>query len=218
MPSVSSPERSVTLLRGLVAGGLRDLVLAPGSRSAPIALAAYGADAAGDLRLHVRVDERSAGFLALGLATGSRHPVAVVTTSGTAVGNLLPAVMEAHHTGRPLVVVSADRPERLRGRGANQTTWQAGIFGVFAQCLDLGVDASAEELAEAAHLATTTRGPVQLNVQLDEPLLPDPAAGTAAWWPPLPDLSPPSSRFVRDGRAWRTYRITDESGALSIRP
>ena len=80
----------------------------------------------------MRVDERSAGFLALGLATGSRRPVAVVTTSGTAVGNLLPAVMEAHHTGRRLVVVSADRPDRLRGTGANQTTHQAGIFGVFA--------------------------------------------------------------------------------------
>ena len=117
--------------------GVRDVVLAPGSRSAPLALALHAADEDGDLRLHVRVDERSAGFLALGLATGSRRPVAVVTTSGTAVGNLLPAVMEAHHTGRRLVVVSADRPDRLRGTGANQTTEQAGIFGVFAPCHDL---------------------------------------------------------------------------------
>ena len=69
--------------------------------------------------------------------TGSRRPVAVVTTSGTAVGNLLPAVMEAHHTGRRVVVVSADRPDRLRGTGANQTTDQAGIFGTFAPCHDL---------------------------------------------------------------------------------
>ncbi len=102
--------------------GVRDVVLAPGSRSAPLALALHAADGDGDLRLHVRADERSAGFLALGLATGSRRPVAVVTTSGTAVGNLLPAVMEAHHAGRRLVVVSADRPDRLRGTGANQTT------------------------------------------------------------------------------------------------
>ncbi|MEO7446802.1 MAG: thiamine pyrophosphate-binding protein, partial [Humibacillus sp.] len=101
--------------------GVRDVVLAPGSRSAPLALVLDAADEDGALRLHVRVDERSAGFLALGLTTGSRRPVAVVTTSGTAVGNLLPAVMEAHHTGRRLVVVSADRPDRLRGTGANQT-------------------------------------------------------------------------------------------------
>ena len=139
---LSEPGRTAYVLglrvvQELWLAGVRDVVLAPGSRSAPLALALHAADEDGDLRLHVRVDERSAGFLALGLATGSRRPVAVVTTSGTAVGNLLPAVMEAHHTGRRLVVVSADRPDRLRGTGANQTTEQAGIFGVFAPCHDL---------------------------------------------------------------------------------
>jgi 2-succinyl-5-enolpyruvyl-6-hydroxy-3-cyclohexene-1-carboxylate synthase len=77
----------------------------------------------------VRVDERAAGFLALGLAKGSRRPVPVVTTSGTAVANLHPAVLEASHAGVPLVVLSADRPAALRGTGANQTTEQAGLFG-----------------------------------------------------------------------------------------
>ena len=90
--------------------------------------ALLAAERAGRLRLHVRVDERSAGFLALGLAKGSLRPVPVVTTSGTAVANLHPAVLEASHAGVPLVVLSADRPHELRGSGANQTTTQPGIF------------------------------------------------------------------------------------------
>ena len=171
--AVRSSERAAHLLAALVSGGVREVVLAPGSRSAGLALALYAADAAGDVRLHVRVDERSAGFLALGLAAGSRTPVAVVTTSGTAVGNLLPAVMEASHSGRRLVVLAADRPAAMRGSGANQTTRQDGIFGVFAPCFDLGVDASSEELDAAAEVATRRRGPTHLNVQLEEPLLPD---------------------------------------------
>ena len=110
------------LVDELVRGGVRDVVLCPGSRSAPLAYAVLAAERSGRLRLHVRVDERSAGFLALGLARGSGAPVAVMTTSGTAVANLHPAVLEAHHAGTPLVVVSADRPHELRGTGANQTT------------------------------------------------------------------------------------------------
>ncbi len=167
------------MLRALLEGGVRDVVLAPGSRSAPLALALYAADAAGDVRLHVRIDERCAGFLALGLGIGSRTPVAVVTTSGTAVGNLLPAVMEAAHAGRRLVVVSADRPASLRGTGANQTTWQAGIFGVFAPTADLTVDAPAESVAAAVAEALARIGPSHLNVQFDQPLVPE--AGLP-WW------------------------------------
>jgi 2-succinyl-5-enolpyruvyl-6-hydroxy-3-cyclohexene-1-carboxylate synthase len=177
---VRSPERAVRLVAALVSGGVREVVLAPGSRSAGLAVALYAADAAGDVRLHVRVDERTAGFLALGLAAGSRSPVAMVTTSGTAVGNLLPAVMEASHSGRRLVVLAADRPATMRGTGANQTTRQDGIFGVFAPCFDLGVDATAEDLEAAAEVATRRRGPTHLNVQLEEPLLPE----AEPWWPP----------------------------------
>ncbi len=180
---VTSADRAVRLLRALAAGGVRDVVLAPGSRSAPLALAAYAADAAGELRLHVRIDERSAGFVALGLAMRSRRPVAVVTTSGTAVGNLLPAVMEAHHSARRIVVVSADRPAALRGTGANQTTWQAGVFGRFAPCWDLPTTEPAKpieviETAVAAALAEP--GPSQLNVQFAPPLVP---AGGLPRWP-----------------------------------
>jgi len=180
------------VLQQLWLGGVRDVVLAPGSRSAPFALALDAADRAGDLRLHVRVDERSAGFLALGLATGSRRPVAVVTTSGTAVGNLLPAVMEAHHTGRRVVVVSADRPERLRGTGANQTTDQVGIFGTFAPCHDLTAATPDDELAGLVAQACSRPGPTQLNVQLDGDLLPSDADPTTWWQRPGDDAAAPS--------------------------
>src|SRR6185503_17177713 len=83
----------------------------------------------GRLRLHVRVDERSAAFLALGLGKLTRRPVPVFTTSGTAVANLHPAVLEANHAAVPLIVVSADRPSELQGTGANQTTNQGNLFG-----------------------------------------------------------------------------------------
>jgi len=185
----SAPELALRLVQALWLGGVRDVVLAPGSRSAPLALALDAADRDGDLRLHVRVDERSAAFLALGLTTGSRRPVAVVTTSGTAVGNLLPAVMEARHTGRRIVVVSADRPDRLRGTGANQTTDQAGIFGVFAPCDDLTAEMSDDELGSLVAQACSRRGPSQLNVQLDGDLLPaDPDPDT--WWHRPADREP----------------------------
>jgi len=109
---------------------VREVVLSPGSRSQALALAAAEFERAGLLRLRVRVDERSAAFTALGLAVEGRAPVAVVTTSGTAVANLHPAVLEAHHSGVPLVLLTADRPRELRGIGANQTTHQPGLFGV----------------------------------------------------------------------------------------
>ena len=113
----------------LVRHGVREAVLCPGSRSAPFAYALQEADRAGRLRLHVRVDERSAAFLALGMAKLTRRPVPVFTTSGTAVANLHPAVLEASHAAVPLIIVSADRPPELRGTGANQTTDQGHLFG-----------------------------------------------------------------------------------------
>ena len=117
------------LVDELVAGGVTEVVLAPGSRSAALAIALAEADERDDLRLHVRVDERSAGFLALGLAKVANEPVAVVTTSGTAVANLLPSLVEASYAGVPVIVVSADRPAELRDTGAHQTIDQVRIFG-----------------------------------------------------------------------------------------
>src|SRR5688572_28895431 len=120
-----STALATVLVRSLGALGVRHAVLCPGSRSAPLAYAL----AEGPLDLHVRVDERTAGFLALGLAKASGDPAVVVTTSGTAVANLHPAVLEASHAGVPLLVLSADRPHELIGTGASQTIEQAGLFG-----------------------------------------------------------------------------------------
>ena len=126
-PANASTALATVLLDELARCGVRDVVLAPGSRSAALAFAAHHDQ--DRLRLHTRIDERSAGFLALGIARTSRRPVVVVTTSGTAVANLHPAVLEASHAGVQLILLTADRPARLRGSNANQTTEQAGIFG-----------------------------------------------------------------------------------------
>lgn len=198
-----STALATVLVDELVRGGVQEAVLCPGSRSAPLAYALEEADRAGRLRLHVRVDERSAGFLALGMARASGLPVPVVTTSGTAVANLHPAVLEAHHGGTPLVVLSADRPAELRGTGANQTTVQPGIFsGAVRWEADLPAPGSVTPAANAHWRSTVCRallascgwpsapaGPVHLNVSLRDPLAPDPTslrsapAGREGGWP-----------------------------------
>ena len=122
------------LVDELVRGGVREAVLCPGSRNAPLSFALHDADRQGRLRLHVRIDERTAGFLALGLAKASGRPVPVVTTSGTAAVNLHPAVVEADYSRVPLVVLTADRPAELRGTGANQTIDQVNLYGGSVRC------------------------------------------------------------------------------------
>ncbi|WP_251153465.1 2-succinyl-5-enolpyruvyl-6-hydroxy-3-cyclohexene-1-carboxylic-acid synthase [Cellulosimicrobium sp. Marseille-Q4280] len=204
------------LVARLVREGVRDVVLAPGSRSAPLAYAVAAAADAGLLTLHVRVDERSAAFLALGLARGSApveaaggvampRPVAVVTTSGTAVANLHPAVLEAHHAGVPLVLLTADRPHELRGTGANQTTDQVGIFGsavrlVVDQPAPDGRDGELRDLlavatralAAATGARTGAPGPVHLDLAYREPLVPVSALGAA-------DVDPATAGVRRTG-------------------
>ncbi|NHC23926.1 2-succinyl-5-enolpyruvyl-6-hydroxy-3-cyclohexene-1-carboxylic-acid synthase [Nocardioides sp. IC4_145] len=156
-------------MTALLEAGVTEVVLSPGSRNAPLSFAVHAAAEAGLLRLHTRVDERTGAFLALGLTkVGAR--AAVLCTSGTAVANLHPAVLEAAHTGLPLVVLTADRPARLRGTGANQTTDQVGVFGRLVTTRDLPDDA----------LVLEDDGPTHLNVQLDEPLVPD-----DVWVPPV---------------------------------
>ncbi|MEO5852222.1 MAG: 2-succinyl-5-enolpyruvyl-6-hydroxy-3-cyclohexene-1-carboxylic-acid synthase [Nocardioides sp.] len=161
----TSTDLARAVVGALLDHGVSEIVVAPGSRNAPLSFAVYDAAAAGLVRLHTRLDERSAGFLALGLAKVSRRPVAVVCTSGTAVANLHPAVLEAVHTDAPLVVVTADRPARLRGTGANQTTDQVGVFAPLVATQDLAAGAGA--VAVVAPI-----GPTHLNVQLDDPLVP----------------------------------------------
>ena len=128
----------------LVSQGVTDLVLAPGARSAPLAYEALAGDRIGLLRLHVRLDERSAGFLALGLAKGSGRPVAVLTTSGTAVANLHPAVLEASASFQPLILLTASRPRALVHTGANQTVDQDRLFGVHVRAYAALADATAD--------------------------------------------------------------------------
>lgn len=185
---MTSTQLARAVVTALVEAGVTEVVVAPGSRNAPLSFAAYDAAAAGRVRLHTRIDERSAGFLALGLTkVGAR--AAVVTTSGTAVANLHPAVLEAAHAGVPLVAVTADRPARLRGTEANQTTDQAGIFGPLVATHDLVGIADVDTDA-----VWSARGPVHWNVQLDEPLVPvapwavPPIDARPAWQRPEPRL------------------------------
>ncbi len=184
----AASEFAVAFFAELIRLGLREVVVCPGSRSQALALAAAEFERAGLLRVRVRIDERSAGFLALGLARESGIPVVVVTTSGTAVANLHPAVLEASHSGVPLVVVTADRPAELLGVGANQATVQAGIFGTAVRReWDVAAPTSAGGAAElATEVVTGLRdpamaGPVHVNLAFRDPL-------SAAV--PLPDVVP----------------------------
>jgi 2-succinyl-5-enolpyruvyl-6-hydroxy-3-cyclohexene-1-carboxylate synthase len=190
-----STALATVLVDELLRCGMREAVLAPGSRSTPLALALYELEAEGRVRLHVRIDERSAGFLALGLAKASGTPVPVVTTSGTAAANLHPAAIEADQSGVPLLLLTADRPPELRSTGANQTIDQVKLFGdsvrLFAEVgapeRVTGLTAYWRALtgrAWAAALGTLTRnpGPVHLNLAFREPLVPD---GDFDWPEPL---------------------------------
>nr|WP_300142781.1 2-succinyl-5-enolpyruvyl-6-hydroxy-3-cyclohexene-1-carboxylic-acid synthase [Propionicimonas sp.] len=199
----------------LLAQGVTDLVLAPGSRSAPLALVADAAAREGLLRLHVRVDERGAGFLALGLAKASRRCVPVITTSGTAVGNLLPAVMEAAHSGVPLLVLSADRPAALVGTGANQTTEQLDLFSGFlrhrGRVSSTAAPASWAAQAARAVLAAGGEvsghpGPAQLNLELGLPLVP--GSGQA--------LVPAPRGALRTGRSARPEPVALPGGPRTV--
>lgn len=204
MPATSSPatDAAAALLDELVARGLRHIIVCPGSRSQALALAAADLDRQGRARLHVRLDERSAGFFALGLARASGVPAAVIVTSGTAVANLLPAVAEAHHSGVPLLLLTADRPPELRGIGANQATQQPGMFASFVRFeidapTPTGPDASGHrDIAARAWDASTAApaGPAHVNLPFREPL----AGAFPAWWtepeqreprPTSPDLA-----------------------------
>jgi 2-succinyl-5-enolpyruvyl-6-hydroxy-3-cyclohexene-1-carboxylate synthase len=190
-----------SLVAGLVEGGVSHAALSPGSRSTPLALAL-----ARDPRVqvHVQLDERSGGFLALGAAKATGRPAVVACTSGTAAAELLPVVVEASQARVPLVVVTADRPPRLRGTGANQTILQPGLYGEYVHAsFDLPVPSTAGQEAwwhQAARealeaMATDPTGPVHLNCPFEEPLTPSPDVhpiavdleGEPFAWPPRPE-------------------------------
>jgi 2-succinyl-5-enolpyruvyl-6-hydroxy-3-cyclohexene-1-carboxylate synthase len=145
-------ERAARLIGEVRAAGANEFCVCAGSRNAPV-LAALGDS---DARLFSFVDERSATFFALGRSKQHGNPVAVVTTSGTAVAEMLPAAIEAYYSGVPLILISADRPARFRGTGAPQSIEQVGIFGVYAET-------SLESWSRVR--------PLHLNIEFDEPLL-----------------------------------------------
>jgi 2-succinyl-5-enolpyruvyl-6-hydroxy-3-cyclohexene-1-carboxylate synthase len=191
-----STALAVAVVDALVRAGVRQVVLCPGSRSAPLAYALRAREREAALRLWVRHDERVAGFTALGMGRAG-YPAAVVTTSGTAAANLHPAVLEAHHAGVPLVVLTADRPASLRGTWANQTTeLQAELFGSAVRArLDLAAaDPALLDAALARALGGQGRrpGPVHLDLGFEEPLLPDGEPSTAPP-PTAPVVAPTGS-------------------------
>ncbi|MCT9820764.1 2-succinyl-5-enolpyruvyl-6-hydroxy-3-cyclohexene-1-carboxylic-acid synthase [Microbacterium sp. W1N] len=209
-------DAAAALLGRLVELGVRHLVVSPGSRSQALALVAAELDARGLARVHVRIDERVAAYTALGIGRETGMPAALICTSGTAAANYLPAALEAHHSGVPLLLLTADRPPELRGVGANQTTRQPGMFAPNMRLeADLPVpdevDAdgtgeasgmlrtvAADAVAAALGAGTRPAGPVHVNVPLREPLagvlppwLGAPATALTAPEPSLDEVADP---------------------------
>ena len=221
MTASPATDAAASLIASLIAHGVRDVVLSPGSRSQALALAATHFARQGTLRVHVRIDERVAGFTALGIAREQRSPVAIVCTSGTAVANLLPAAMEAFHAGVPLLLLTADRPPELRGVGANQATVQPGLFTPFARLsLDAPVpgDDDAFDWAALGERAVSVAlgavdepsrptaasimgvaGPVHLNLPSREPLSAALASSVTATPGPAPSTAPMPPLTVHHG-------------------
>ena len=166
----NSTSLARVIVRQIIEAGITDVVISPGSRNAPLSLAFYEASQEGLIKIHVRIDERTAAFFALGIIKATNRPVPVVCTSGTAVANYHPAVLEASHTNAPLLVLTADRPAMLRKTGANQTTEQARIFG---KAVRYFADIDGPVYPMELPLDSLRTGPVHLNLQFDEPLLSD---------------------------------------------
>ncbi|MGV0384153.1 2-succinyl-5-enolpyruvyl-6-hydroxy-3-cyclohexene-1-carboxylic-acid synthase [Corynebacterium sp. 22_2729] len=222
LPSPVAVHAALVLVDQLIRCGVQETVLCPGSRNSPLNLAFVEAERVGRVRLHVRTDERSAAFLALGLAKVSRQPVPVVMTSGTAVANCLPAMVEATLSGVPLIVLSANRPLSMLGSGANQTIDQAEIFGSHSVCtlntgnLALeGEDIKAPDDADASRAGGAAAqlrdlvcqlvaaavdpidgGGVHLDVPLREPLVP-PTLDELSLWASAVTGNTPEPRGVR---------------------
>jgi 2-succinyl-5-enolpyruvyl-6-hydroxy-3-cyclohexene-1-carboxylate synthase len=223
---------ATVLVDELVRCGLTDAVIAPGSRSAPLALALHAAASApgSPLRLHVRIDERSASFLALGMAKALRSPVAIVTTSGTAAAHCHAAVIEADEAGVPLLVLTADRPPELRGTGANQTIDQLKLYGSAVRWFcEAGVPENRPgQVAYWRSLACRAwslasgngpafPGPVHLNLPLREPLVPGlPDAGLAGTGPAGAGAWCEALTGRSDGAPWTQFEAAPDADAQPV--
>ncbi|MCB9745962.1 MAG: 2-succinyl-5-enolpyruvyl-6-hydroxy-3-cyclohexene-1-carboxylic-acid synthase [Alphaproteobacteria bacterium] len=217
---------ALTLAKGLCGpqGGAWHAVVSPGSRNTPVLLALHALAQAGQAELHVVVDERAAGFYALGLARASGRPVLLSCTSGSAGAHYLPAILEADHLGLPLIAITADRPAELQHFGANQTTRQGSFFGEHVRLsLDLSEPAPEPALGWVASLAAKVLraatgpnpGPVHLNLPFREPLWPH-APIPLDSLPDAPRLHPgaPGRRSVA---ALRPY-LAAERGLIVVGP
>ena len=225
-PGAPSMRLAAVVLDELAALGVTDVVVCPGSRSAPLASAAIALEQAGRIRLHTRIDERSACFLALGIAKASGVPVAIITTSGTAVANLAPALLEARHSYVPIIALTADRPSTLVGTGANQTTDQVTLLGSIPLLVtrlsssDDNTDAWRATLRRGFIAATgrLTRlpGPVHVNIELTPPLVGD--VGEIPAGVPFLVEAPPAHRPTRIDPGRRAVIVagdmTPEAGTL----
>jgi len=194
------------IVRQIIESGITDVVISPGSRNAPLSFAFYAASQSGLIKIHTRIDERTAAFFALGLAKAGGRAVPIVCTSGTAVANYHPAVLEAHHTNTPLLVLTADRPARLRKTGANQTTEQARIFGKSVRYF---ADISGAVFPMELPLYSLASGPVHLNIQFDEPLAADP---DLTWL----DEIKVAPRNIKSTRASSVLKVKSERAILIV--
>jgi 2-succinyl-5-enolpyruvyl-6-hydroxy-3-cyclohexene-1-carboxylate synthase len=171
-----SPVLGEVIVDQLIRSGVRDAVISPGSRNAPLTMALWRASELSRIRLHTRIDERSAAFLALGIAKATGLPTPVICTSGSAAANFYPALLEAHHGQHPLIAITADRPARLWQTGANQTTTQLGMFPA-AIPYTVNISAAGSALGQVrswrAEIAKSlaSKNPAHINVEFDEPLV-----------------------------------------------
>ena len=192
---MASTELARSIIRDFIEHGITEFVLSPGSRNAPLSIALYEAEQRGLINLHVRIDERTAGFFALGITKATNYPAVVVCTSGTAVANYYPAFLEAFHSDLPLIVLSADRPARLRQTGANQTTNQEQLF-------------NCGRFYDGSNYELNIAGPTHINVQFDEPLLSD---DKSDW---LSDIS--SKEISKPKSPVETFKVPPGKGILVI--
>ncbi|MFO7191969.1 MAG: 2-succinyl-5-enolpyruvyl-6-hydroxy-3-cyclohexene-1-carboxylic-acid synthase [Thermocrispum agreste] len=229
-----STAQARVIVDELIRNTVSHVVLSPGSRNAPLSLALYDAAAAGRIALHVRIDERSAAFLALGIAARTGRPAAVVCTSGTAAANFHPAVLEADRAGVPLIVLTADRPPELRAAGANQVIEQNKLYGdavrYFAELAVAGEHAGQNAYwrsqicrAWSAAYGEWRSGPVHLNIPFREPLVPD---GDDEWsesldgrpngqrWTELPDYGAAPAFVIPSTRTGLV--VTCDSGTSAV--
>lgn len=191
-------------LEWMWSAGVREICLCPGGRNSPFVVALENDS---QFQVHCGFDERATGFFALGLAQKSQRPVAVIVTSGTAVAELLPAVMEAFYTQTPLVIVSADRPRRMRGTGAPQTVDQVGLFNQYVEkCVDME--------SEFLWTSWSQSYALHLNICFDEPLIDGPVI-----WTPSGSLEPTTPRYssLEDiQNSWNEFRKKSQRALVMV--